>query len=427
MRTPPPVAREAFVDKLAIEVDGARQRGEFLGLLLVDLHNLARINHLAGYAEGDSLLCRTHDELKGLSKLPDTVFRVAGHGFAFILPALQNPGFLALAVHRVQQVLFGALQDEDARDPVQLRIGMAVAGPEKYAWDDLLATAEKNLQHSRLVGTVVMGELLEAPAEVPAIPALERYFAEALHNNAFDLHFQPKVGLLGGQISGAEALLRWDIEGKGAVPPDQLVVLAEAEGKLYEVSKWVIHRALRQLNQWGERYCHGISVNLPARMVNHPDLVNTLRDALRIWGIPPARLTLEITEDAVIEDKDAGFQVLNELSELGVGLSIDDFGTGYSSLSYFQHIPADELKIDRSFVSRMQVQPRERELVRIIIEIAHLFDFHVVAEGVEDAETLGALAELGCDSVQGYYFARPMPAAEFIDWLQKRSDGVPLR
>ncbi|WP_116367229.1 putative bifunctional diguanylate cyclase/phosphodiesterase [Parahaliea mediterranea] len=427
MVTPPPVARPAFVAKLASEIDCARQQGECLGLLLIDLQNLSRINHVAGYDEGDRLLCRTYSELQAISKLPDNVFRVAGHGFAFILPALHNPGFLALAVHRVQQVLIASLRDEDAGDPVQLRIGMAVAGPTKYAWDDLLVTAEKNLHHARQAGAVVMEGLLEAPETVPATPALERHFAEALHNNAFDLHFQPKIALGSGAISGAEALLRWHVDGQGPVPPDQVILLAEAEGKLYEVSKWVIHRALRQLSQWGDRYRHGVAINLPARLVNHPDLVNTLRDALRIWGIRPSRLTLEITEDAVIEDKDAGFQVLNELSELGVSLSIDDFGTGYSSLSYFQHIPADELKIDRSFVSRMQSQARERELVRIIIEIAHLFGLQVVAEGVEDAATLALLAELACDSVQGFYFARPMPAAEFLDWLQQRGDPAPPR
>jgi diguanylate cyclase (GGDEF)-like protein len=417
---PPPVAREGFLGALATALTVAQGAGDCLGLVLVDLHNLRRINHRCGYAEGDRLLRCMQAELLGLSKLPDAVFRVAGHGFAFILPGLPNPGFIALAVHRIQQVLEEALRVEEAREPAQLRLGLAVAGPGDYDREPLLIAAEANLAQARLAGSLVMESLVDPGERGATAPTLEQQFLDALHNNDFELHYQPKVDLASGAVQGAEALLRWHLEGEGAVAPQRVVSLAEHEGKLFELSKWVVHRALRQLQQWGADYRHSLSVNLPAGMVNHPDLVNTLHDALRIWGVAPWRLILEITEDAVIEDKEAGFHTLQELLELGVGLSIDDFGTGYSSLSYFQHIPAGELKIDKSFVTGMLARPRDEELVRIIIEIAHLFDLKVVAEGVEDRVTLEALRALGCDTVQGYIYTRPLPAGEFLAWLAAR-------
>jgi diguanylate cyclase (GGDEF)-like protein len=418
-----PAARDDFLHALEGALAGARQEGQCLGLVLIDLSNLGRINHRLGYAEGDRLLRRIQAELLALSTLPETVFRVAGHGFAFILPGLQNPGFIALGGHRIRQVLDHALQAEELSESPHLCLGMAVAGgPCGYSVEQVLATAEANLVQARLSGGVVMDGLVEPAAPGTVVPGLTHQFGDALRDGALELYFQPKVDLRSGRVCGAEALLRWYLDAT-AVSPQRVVALAEREGELFALCKSVLHRALRQLHQWGERYLQSLSVNLPAQLLTHPELLNTLRDALRIWSVPPSRLVLEITEDALFEDKEAGRLTLLELRALGVGLSIDDFGTGYSSLSYFQHIPAQELKIDRSFVARMFEQDRYRELVRIIIDIAHLFELQVVAEGVEEERTLRALRELGCDSVQGYLYARPMAADAFIRWLQVHDDA----
>jgi EAL domain-containing protein (putative c-di-GMP-specific phosphodiesterase class I) len=160
--------------------------------------------------------------------------------------------------------------------------------------------------------------------------------------------------------------------------------------------------------------------------VNSPDLANMLQGALSIWGVAPSMLTIEVTEGAVIEDQEAGFDNLLHLRELGMGLSIDDFGTGYSALSYFKHIPATEIKIDQSFVRRILDDPQDRALVGIIVEIAHLFGFSVVAEGVEDVQTLHCLRELGCDIVQGYLYSRPLPQEELLAWLQQCGGQPPV-
>ncbi|RLA62028.1 MAG: hypothetical protein DRR04_01410 [Gammaproteobacteria bacterium] len=197
-----------------------------------------------------------------------------------------------------------------------------------------------------------------------------------------------------------------------------VVQLADAAGRAFELTKWVVHQSMRQLKSWRHSLDVGLALNIQAGLVASPDLPTMLRDAIAIWGVDPAKVTVEITEGAFIEDKESGFDNLLALKNMGINLSIDDFGTGYSSLSYFKHIPAAELKIDRTFVSAMMVDPQDLELVKIMIRIAQQFGLTVVAEGVEDRATMLRLRELGCDSIQGYYFSKPLAAREFESWVR---------
>lgn len=416
----PAIRRDEFLASLGRALASAERGSDNLGLLLIDISNLGAINRRLGFDAGDGLLRGVSSQLLSVSKLPDTVYRIGSHGFAFILPQLQNPGFIALAVNRVQRLLEDGLDIDDAVLSADVNIGLGLGRPGNYAPGAVLAQAEASLAQVKLGGNLAIEELLREQPGLSQDLELEQRFAEALYDNALELHYQPKISLHSGRVEGAEALLRWELAGHGAITPDRVVRMAEESGRVYDLSKWVLNRALRQLRQWQRRFDLPLSVNVPASMVNHPDLANMVHDALNIWGVDPAMLTLEITEDAVIEDKEAGFHVLRELCEQGVRLSIDDFGTGYSSLSYFQHIPATELKIDKSFVRRMMAQRREEELVRIIIEIAHLFDFKVVAEGVEDEATRDRLAVLGCDCVQGFLYAPALNEEAFLAWVGER-------
>jgi len=179
----------------------------------------------------------------------------------------------------------------------------------------------------------------------------------------------------------------------------------------------VVHTALRQVREWQDSIDVSVALNVQADLVNSPDLLTLLKDAIAIWGVKPERITVEITESAIIVDKESGFDNLLKMKQLGINLAIDDFGTGYSSLSYFKHIPANELKIDQSFVRTMRTDPQDLELVKIIIHIAHQFGLAVVAEGVEDKESLEMLRELGCDFAQGFYFSKPLPREEYEQWV----------
>lgn len=420
----PPIERELFIRLLGRAVAAAGKDASHLGLLLVDLSNLARINHYHGYEAGDLVLKTAFEQLLGISKMPDTVFRVGSHRFAFILPDLGNPAFIALAMNKVQRLLKTELHDDSSMIGVDVKIGLAInrqGGRDVMA---MLALAEASLSHVKLGGTQRIEDILGEDNDEAHNLQLEHHFIEALQDNDFELHFQPKIDLRSGRVSGAEALLRWQTHEGQWISPEIVVELAETKGRAYELTKWVVHRAMRQLKDWQGSMDISLAVNVPASLVGNSDLSSLLHDAIAIWGVDPARVTVEITESAIIEDKQSGFDNLLKIKDRGIKLSIDDFGTGYSSLSYFKHIPAAELKIDKSFVQSMMIDSQDLELVKIMIYIAHQFGLKVVAEGVEDKASLDMLRELGCDFIQGYYFSKPLPREEFESWV-RHWEGLP--
>jgi diguanylate cyclase (GGDEF)-like protein len=417
MDTLPEITRTPFLRALSGFVEEARKDASHLGLMLIDLTNLSRINHYHGYQTGDAMLTSAHRQLLGISKLPDTVFRVGDHRFAFILPGLGNPAFIALATNKVHRVLEEELEVDEQMIAAELKVGIAVNRLGERDSNSMLATAESSLAMAKLGIYQRVEELLGEEEDDKADYQLEQRFAEALYDNDFELHYQPKIDLATGRVSGAEALLRWFPDWREPVVPEVVIDLAESSGRTYELTRWVVHQGLRQLKEWQSSFDVAIALNVPASLVGNPDLAPLLRDAVAIWGVDPTRVTVEITESAIIQDKQSGFNSLLAMKEQGLNLSIDDFGTGYSSLSYFKHIPAGELKIDKSFVATMMEDTQDLELVKIIIHIAHQFGLKVVAEGVEDQESLTVLQKLGCDYAQGYFFSEPLSRENFEGWV----------
>jgi EAL domain-containing protein (putative c-di-GMP-specific phosphodiesterase class I) len=306
--------------------------------------------------------------------------------------------------------------------PIQVRIGVAVNKGSKLSALDMLAAAELSLADAKKGRERNLEDLLgmEPPSEREI--ELERLFYESLHNNAFQLYYPPKINLHTGRPDSAEALLRWQLEDGSFISPEYAVNLAENSGRGYALAKWVVHRAMRQAKEWRDTMDVQIAVNIQASLVANPDLHGLVKDSLAIWGVSPDKFALEITEGGFIEDKESGFNNLLNLRELGTTLSIDDFGTGYSSLSYFKHIPADELKIDKSFIDNLIDGGHDLELVKIMIYIAHQFDLTVVAEGVEDRGTCDLLKALGCDYIQGYYFSKPLSVDNYEAWMRENKD-----
>jgi diguanylate cyclase (GGDEF)-like protein len=418
----PRIERESFLKALDVTVREGHRNGDTVGLMLIDLSNLSRINHSYGFDKGDSIVAEAHDALLGVTKLSDTVFRSGGRQFAYILPGLNNPAFIALAMNRVKTLLEDALMLGDGVMPIQVRIGVAVNKGSKLSALDMLAAAELSLADAKKGRERNLEDLLgmEPPSEREI--ELERLFYESLHNNAFQLYYQPKINLHTGRPDSAEALLRWQLEDGSFISPEYAVNLAENSGRGYALAKWVVHRAMRQAKEWRDTMDVQIAVNIQASLVANPDLHGLVKDSLAIWGVSPDKFALEITEGGFIEDKESGFNNLLNLRELGTTLSIDDFGTGYSSLSYFKHIPADELKIDKSFIDNLIDGGHDLELVKIMIYIAHQFDLTVVAEGVEDRATCDLLKALGCDYIQGYYFSKPLSVDNYEAWMRENKD-----
>ena len=422
----PEIQRQDFLTALEEYVVAARGVGGHLGLLLIDLTNLSRINHSHGYDAGDTLLASTYRHLCDVSRNEKTVFRVGCHRFALILPQLSTPSLIALVLNKVTGVLQRELLDDVGMISAKLKIGVALNRGGNRETMAMLAMAESSVAHVRPGSSHQLEDLVRQDQNELQDSRLELLFAEALRDNDFDLYYQPQIDLKTGQIVNAEALLRWTTRDGRMVPPEAVVGLAESMGRSFELTKWVIHKAMRQLKQWQGSMDIGVALNVQASLVGDPEWPSLLLDAVSIWGVEPGKVTVEITEDAIIEDKEAGYNNLLTLKERGIKLSIDDFGTGYSSLSYFKHIPACELKIDKAFVQSMHASHEDLELIKVMIHIAHQFGLQVIAEGVEEEASMHLLRELGCDLAQGYYFSPPLAVEEFqslIDSWEGSSDG----
>ncbi|MBS0193079.1 MAG: EAL domain-containing protein [Proteobacteria bacterium] len=249
--------------------------------------------------------------------------------------------------------------------------------------------------------------------------------ANAIDRGELSMFYQPQVRLSDRSVVGVEALMRWNNRNRGMVPPDVFIPLAERTGHIRKMTLWAMNTVLRQTSQWRHDWGQlSVSVNMPSELVAHSDLPDMVHNALQLFGSDAIRPMIEITERSLMVG-DRALAQLHRIREMGVRVSIDDFGTGYSCLAYFHKVPANELKIDKSFVSRLLTDTASADIAMLIIDLAHRFDLDVVAEGVEDEATCEKLASSGCDVVQGYYFAKPMPADVCEHWLQTFGKDVP--
>jgi EAL domain-containing protein (putative c-di-GMP-specific phosphodiesterase class I) len=256
--------------------------------------------------------------------------------------------------------------------------------------------------------------------------ALQNDLRLAIERNELQLYYQPKIDGRSGQITGVESLLRWQHAVRGFVPPDRFIPVAERFGLIGGIGNWVIEEACRQLSAWQKEGLHmRIAVNLSVHQLRQEDLVQRVRDAVWRHRVDPQLLTFEITESVAMEDTQETLQAFSQLASVGVSLSIDDFGTGYSSLAYLRKLPAQQLKIDRSFVQDLAQSSDARAVVDAVIRLAHALGLRVVAEGVETNEQRDILLGLDCDELQGYLFAKPMAARLLSVWAIGREDFRP--
>jgi EAL domain-containing protein (putative c-di-GMP-specific phosphodiesterase class I) len=247
----------------------------------------------------------------------------------------------------------------------------------------------------------------------------------AIEQDQFELYFQPQIELDSERVFGAEALLRWKHPQRGFVRPDYFIPIAEHSNLIHRITDWTIHAALWLINDWPKSVEPlNVSVNLSPKIFECEGLIESIIDMATISNVDLDHLTLEVTESALMEDMGGAIRILNQLKEMGVNISIDDFGSGYSSMSYFKSIPANELKVDQSFVTNMLENPMDLHIVRSIIDMAHGFGLKVVAEGIENRESLEFLKTLGCDIGQGYYISEPLQQEAFIEWLRQYNDAI---
>ena len=415
--------RPHFRNLISGALENAQRRGSHVSVLLLDLDRFKEINETLGHRSGDELLEACAARLRELTPAGAMLARLGGDEFGVVGPGMSSREAAALA-----EDLRGAFQApflvREIPLVVEASFGISVYPDNGHDVDAILQTADAAMYvaKDRRVGVALYDGTLEQ-STVDALTLVSE-LRPALERKELILHFQPQIAVETGAVTGAEALVRWQHPERGLLQPGAFVPFVERTGAIKALSEYVLAGAAGQLRSWRDRgFDLGVAVNLTMFDLLDTKLPEQIADLLTRAGVEPYRFELEITESLIMGDPQRVREVVERLKEVGVRLAIDDFGTGYSSLSYLKSLPVDVIKIDRSFVMAMAANESDAAIVRSTIDLAHNLDLAVVAEGVEDAETLAELARCGCDFAQGYFISRPCDAAEFWTSVARFSDG----
>jgi diguanylate cyclase (GGDEF)-like protein len=407
--------RSLFVDRLGQALIAARRERRFAAAVILDIERFRMVNESFGRRAGDDVLRETAARLRRVAPDEYTVARVGGDHFAVAVPAHERP---ADTIHPLLERIAEAFSQPVTIDGVELRVslkaGVAAFPNDGASTEALCANAETALNHAKQTAAPYLFYAPEMNARVAESLALEHRLRRAIEDGRLALHYQPKVDVKSGSLAGLEALIRWQDPELGAVPPAKFVSVMEETGMILVAGRWALARAVEDIRRW---QAMGLavprtSVNVSAIQLRQKDFVDSVLSAIAAFGRDKPLLDVEITESVLVEDIEETTRKLQTLRRAGVEISVDDFGTGYCSLSYLARLPVDVLKIDRSFVVRMRDAGYPRNIVAMIVSLAHTLGLKVIAEGVEDDEQVRLLRDLGCDQIQGYLVSRPVPPQE---------------
>jgi diguanylate cyclase len=385
-----------------------------VSLLLVDLDHFKSINDTLGHPTGDRLLQAAAQRLQAVLRQTDTIARLGGDEFAILLPDTQATDDAERVAKAVLTALATPVIVDGLRLSVEGSVGIAHYPADSQNTDELLAHADIALYQAKTARGSSRTYSRDHDDSSVSRLTLAAELRTALARDELILHFQPQHSISEGRLVAAEALVRWHHPQRGLLPPSEFISLAEDSGLAHDFTMYVLNKAIREAASWRELGAElHVSVNLSARNLLDPALPSAVASALARHALPASALVLEITERTMMSELEVVERVLGELRQLGIQLSVDDFGTGYSSMTFLTRAAVNELKVDRNFVSRMTVSESDAAIVRATVELGHGLGLRVVAEGVEDAETLARLHALGCDIAQGFHLDRPMPADAF--------------
>ncbi len=427
--------RARLTGQVAKWLDKPVENDERIALIWLDLDHFERINDTLGHGSGDHLLRCIADRLKlGLleaeahplwqppynAEFKPIICRLGADEFVIALPHVPSLDNIPIALDSLQENISLATKIDGTEITVTSSIGVSVFPEDGTDVETLLRNAGTAMHRAKTNGRnrfqFFKNEFSEKAHQHLVI---ETELRRAIEENQFLLHYQPKVNLQDNSVEGMEALVRWRHPKLGIVSPADFIPVAEQCGLIVPLGKWVLENSLAQVAQWNKDGLKKmkVSVNMSGAQLQEDGFLETVQDMIAASGVDPTQLELELTEGLLMTDTDSSIRILNELNRSGVTVSIDDFGTGYSSLSYLTRFPISTLKIDRSFVHNLTSHRGNAAIVSATIALAHSLRMHVVAEGVEERPELDFLRGLGCDSIQGYFFSKPLPAAEFARWV----------
>ncbi len=414
--------RVLFYDRLKQAIAQAKRNDWVVGVMFIDVDRFKNVNDTMGHAVGDRLLQQVSERLKGTVRSGDTVGRLGGDEFAVVLSNLSSAQDANLVAQKMMACFAEPFRLEGTDVYVTASIGITLYPDDSTEQDILIRNADAAMYKAKEIGRDSY-QFYTPEMNTKALESLgmESSLRRALDRGEYLLHYQPKVGIANGEITGLEALIRWRHPERGLVSPGDFMPVLEETGLIVQVGQWVLNAVCRQIKEWEDSGVQPVpvAVNLSGRQFNSKDLGNTIKHILEDHRIDPALIELEITESSLMVNTEEAARTLEYLSSLGVSLSIDDFGTGYSSLSYLKRFPLDSLKIDRSFIRDVTTDGDDATITRAVISMAHSLGLKVIAEGVETERQLAFLTEYGCDQIQGYFFSRPLPADDCGMWLRE--------
>jgi len=404
--------RILFHDRLSLAILHAHRRKQILAVMFIDLDHFKNVNDTLGHSSGDEVLVAVAERLKSCLREEDTVARVGGDEFLVLLSGITRDSDVGAMARKLLKILAEPFTLKTRELFLSASIGVGLYPNDGTDAETLVANVDTAMYRAKEAGrnnfqffTPHMQEASQERAH------LESGLRRALPREEFTLHYQPILEMTSRRVLGVEALVRWNHPERGLLGPKEFIGLAEDVGLIVAIGEWILRRACQEAMRLraGDFPDLRVAVNLSPRQFQDKDLVWTVQRVLAETGLPPACLDLEITETIAMQNLSLTGEVLGELSRMGIHISMDDFGTGHSSLNYLKHFPIHRLKIDRSFVAGMTRDDRDRSIVAAIISMAHNLSLRVTAEGVEASAQAEMLAALGCDDVQGFLFAPPLP------------------
>jgi diguanylate cyclase (GGDEF)-like protein/PAS domain S-box-containing protein len=413
--------RTLFSDRIDQAILRAQRNKTRFAVALIDLDRFKEVNDSLGHSAGDQLLINVGERMASALRASDTVARLGGDEFGLLLPEIAAAHDVLPMLERLQAELERPIQVQSLPIGIEASIGIAIYPDHGEDAQTLIQRADVAMYDAKRDGSIYNfydeGSHDYDLTSLTLVAELRR----AITERELVLYYQPKAALASGSVTSVEALVRWMHPQRGVVFPDSFIPIAQETSLIGPLTLYVIGEALKQARVWSEQGIElSIAVNLSTRNLLDRGFPAQVAELLRRWEVKPSCLELEVTESSMLANPSRAKAILNELSGLGIRLSIDDFGTGYSSLAYLRHLPVDEIKIDRSFVIGMGVEAGDAVIVRSTVDLGRNLGLDVVAEGVETIETWECLRELGCNTAQGYFLGRPMPADEMSEWLRTR-------